>query len=128
MRTEIPRILQVEHTALSWFLTGFPRKKTALFFGNLLCFSKHLSCRWKKGFFTAELVTGLPVTAMRSQLNPLHINISIYILHTVLYTFPKVLTRWIYFFIILRAYLVGDHFLYSCDPNRWFRGDIVRRN
>ena len=29
-------------------------------------------------------------------LNPLHSNISKYILHTVLYTFPKVLTRRIY--------------------------------
>ena len=28
--------------------------------------------------------------------NPLHPNISMYILHTVLYTFPKVLTRRIY--------------------------------
>ena len=24
--------------------------------------------------------------------------------------------------------LVGDHFLYSCGLNVWFRGDIVRRN
>ena len=24
--------------------------------------------------------------------------------------------------------LVGDHFPYSCDPNGWFRGDLVRRN
>ena len=70
------------------------------------------------GFFTAEFVTDLPVTATRSHMNPLHINISIYILHTVLYTFPKVLTGRIHFFIILRASLVGDYFLYSCDPNR----------
>ena len=27
-----------------------------------------------------------------------------------------------------RAYLVGDHFLYSHDHNVWFRGDIVGRN
>ena len=27
-----------------------------------------------------------------------------------------------------RASLAGDHFLYSCDANVWFRGDIVRRN
>ena len=26
-----------------------------------------------------------------------------------------------------RASLVCDHFLYSCDGNVWFRGDIVRR-
>ena len=24
--------------------------------------------------------------------------------------------------------LVGDHYLYSCDLNVWFRGDIVGRN
>ena len=27
-----------------------------------------------------------------------------------------------------RVSLVGDHFLNSCDPCMWFRGDIVRRN
>ena len=27
-----------------------------------------------------------------------------------------------------RASSVGDHFIYSCDLNVWFRGDIVRRN
>ena len=27
-----------------------------------------------------------------------------------------------------RASLAGDHFIYSCDANVWFRGDIVRRN
>ena len=27
-----------------------------------------------------------------------------------------------------RVSLVGDHFLNSCDPHEWFRGDIVRRN
>ena len=32
-------------------------------------------------------------------------------LHTLLYTFPKVLTRR----ICIRASLVGDHFLYSCN-------------
>ena len=61
----------------------------------------------------------------RAQFNPLHPNISMHILHTVLYTFPKVLTRRIY---LTNKSLVGDHFLYSHDLNVWFRGDIVRRN
>ena len=30
-------------------------------------------------------------------------------------------------FLSTRTTLVGDHFLYSCDPHVWFRGDIVRR-
>ena len=50
-------------------------------------------------------------------LNPLHPNISMYILHTILFTFPKVLTRRIYFTI--KSFLVGDHFLYSSDPLRF---------
>ena len=45
---------------------------------------------------------------------------------TVLYTFPKVLTRTIC--LTVRASLVGDHFLYSHDLNVWFRCDVVRRN
>ena len=48
-----------------------------------------------------------------------------HILHTVLYTFPKVLTRRI---CLTNKSLVGDHFLYSHDLNVWFRDDIVRRN
>ena len=41
---------------------------------------------------------------------PLHPSISMHILHTVLQTFPKVLTRRIV--QQSRAYLIGDHFLY----------------
>ena len=48
-----------------------------------------------------------------------------HILHTVLYTFPKVLIRRVF---QSRASLVGNHFLYSHDLNVWFRWDIVRRN
>ena len=54
-------------------------------------------------------------------LNP---NNSVYILHTVLYAFPKVLVGRIKQF---RAFLVTYHFLNSCDLNVWFRGGIVRR-
>ena len=45
----------------------------------------------------------------------LHPNISLYILLTVLYTFPKVLIRRIS--VIIKASLVGDHFLYYRDLN-----------
>ena len=49
------------------------------------------------------------------EINPLHPNISMHILHIVLYTFPKVLMRRI--FLYARASLVGDHCLYSHDHN-----------
>ena len=52
--------------------------------------------------------------------NRLHPNISMYILHTVLYTFPKVLTR--------ASKVGGDQFLHSHKLNVYFRCDIVRRN
>ena len=51
---------------------------------------------------------------------PLQPNISMYILHTVLYTFPKVLTR--------ASSVCGDHFHHSHELNVYFRCDIVRRN
>ena len=54
-------------------------------------------------------------------INPLHPSISGHILHTVLYTFPKVLTRRIC--LTIKASQVGDHFLYSHDLNVCFRGD-----
>ena len=44
-----------------------------------------------------------------------------YILHTVLYTSPKVLIRRIYLTIIL----VGDHFLCSSHPTVGFRGNML---
>ena len=49
-----------------------------------------------------------------------------HILHTVLYTFPKVLIR--EFVLKSRASLVSDHFPNSCDVNVRFRGDTLRRN
>ena len=58
-------------------------------------------------------------------INPLNPNISLHILLTVLYTFPKVLIR--RFCLIIKASLVGDHFLYYCDLNVYIRGDILRR-
>ena len=56
-------------------------------------------------------------------MNPLHINISVYILLRDLHTWPKVLKR-----RICLVSLVGDYFLYYCNLNVWFRCDIVRRN
>ena len=56
-------------------------------------------------------------------MNPLHINISVYILLIDLHICPKVLKR-----RICLASLVGDYFLHSCNLNVWFRGDIVKRN
>ena len=58
--------------------------------------------------------------------NPLQPNISMHILHTVLYTSPKVLTRRIC--LRIKSFFFSDHSLYSHDLNVWFRGDIVRRN
>ena len=58
--------------------------------------------------------------------NPLHPTISMHILHTVLYTSPKELTRRI--FLTIKRFLVGDHFLYSHDLHVWFRGDVIGRN
>ena len=45
--------------------------------------------------------------------NPLHPNIGIHILHSVLYILPKLLTRRM--FLTINSFLVGDHFLYSHD-------------
>ena len=46
---------------------------------------------------------------------PLHPNISIHILHSLLYKFPLVPTRRIR--LTIKASLGGDHFLYSHDLN-----------
>ena len=50
----------------------------------------------------------------------------IHILYSVLYAFPKVLTKRIFYQSI--ASLVCYHFLYCCDVDVWFRGNIIRRN
>ena len=51
----------------------------------------------------------------KALINPLHPNISIYILHTALCTFLNMLTRRIC--LKSRASLLGDHFLYSRGLN-----------
>ena len=57
--------------------------------------------------------------------HPLHLSISIHIHYTLCYTFLLVLTRRICLLIL--AFWVGDHFLYSHDLNEWFNSIIVRR-
>ena len=53
-------------------------------------------------------------------------NISVHILHTILCTYTKVLTRRIC--LIIKGFFRLWYFLYSRDINVWFSGDIVRRN
>ena len=60
-------------------------------------------------------------------LNPLHPNISMHILHTVLFSFPSVLTGRICL-IIKRFFSRLSSPLFSHDLNVWFRGDIEKRN
>ena len=59
-------------------------------------------------------------------INPLHPNISMHILHNVFHTFAKVLTRRIC--LTIKVLLVVDDFLDSLGPNVCFMGDSVRRN
>ena len=54
-------------------------------------------------------------------LNPLHLNIIMHILYTVLYTFLKMYRG--EFVLQSKASLVGDHLLFSPDLNVWFRGE-----
>ena len=62
-----------------------------------------------------HIMTTECIILKRLNINPaLHPNISLYILLTVLYTFPKVLTRRIC--LIIKSF-IGDHFLYSRDLN-----------
>ena len=55
----------------------------------------------------------------------LHPNINMHILHTVLYTFPKVLTRRIC--LTIKSFFSWWSFPLFLWP-KWFRGNIVRRN
>ena len=59
-------------------------------------------------------------------INPLHPNISMQFLHTVLYTFPKMLTR--RRCLIIKSYLVDYDFRYSGDLNTSFKRTIVGTN
>ena len=61
---------------------------------------------WGSGFSYA-----ISKTNYMARINPLHPNISIHILHSLLYTFTIVLTRRIC--LTIKASLSGDHFLYS---------------
>ena len=57
------------------------------------------------------------------KLDPLHPNISMHILHTVLYKFPKVLIGRIY--LKVKSLLVGDHFLYSLPVTMIFVSGVI---
>ena len=61
-----------------------------------------------------------------NHLNLSHRNISMHILHTVIYMSPNLLTKRTS--LTIRASLVRDNLLYSQDLNVWLRGDIVGRN
>ena len=52
--------------------------------------------------------------------DPLHADISTNNLHTVLFTFPKVVTRRIC--LTIKNFFVSDNFLYSHNVNVWFGG------
>ena len=68
----------------------------------------------------------ISLIAHDTSFNPLHPNISIYLLHTPLSLFLLVLTRRIH--LKIKTSKVGDRFLYSLDLNEWFSCIIVRRN
>ena len=57
---------------------------------------------------------------------PLHPNISIYILNTLLFTFPLVLTRRIH--LTIKASVVDDHFLSAHDLKEGFSSFSVRQS
>ena len=52
---------------------------------------------------------------MSRRIHPSHSNVIMHVLHTVLYTFPKMLTR--RFCLMIKVSFVGDHFLHSHDLN-----------
>ena len=81
---------------------------------------------WWTNHMVASSLHGLEPTKNTVLVFIYHLKISMHILHTVLYTFPYILTRRIFQYLI--ASLVGDHFLYSHHLKVWFRGYIVRRN
>ena len=61
---------------------------------------------------TKEFSVGWGKVLAKPKLNPLHPDISMHILHTFLYTNPKVLTRRIC--LTIKSFLtVGDHLPYS---------------
>ena len=64
---------------------------------------------------TVPQTSNLLLKNFSSGLDPLHANISMHILLTVLYVSPKVLTKRIC--LKIKSFLFGDHFLYSRDPN-----------
>ena len=66
------------------------------------------------------------VTLQFRLLNPLHPNISLQVLHSVLYTFPMILRKRIW--LTIKSFLGFNHFLYSHDHNVWLKAGTVGRN
>ena len=64
----------------------------------------------KKGLVKSTLTD-----AVRPRINPFHIDIGMHILHTVLFTFPKLLQ--VEFVWQSRVSLIGAHFLCISDLN-----------
>ena len=79
---------------------------------------QHVICKWRVMLMTKS-------TYKTELFNSLHLNISMHILHTVLYTFPLVLVRRIE---QSRVSLVNDHFLDSHELNVWFSRRYCREN
>ena len=97
--------------------------------GNTSEFTKLQSCHWAQEDLAEPkpLMKYFPqVTLQFRLLNPLHPNISLQVLHSVLYTFPMVLRRRIW--LTIKSFLGFNHFLYSHDHNVWLKAGIVGRN
>ena len=109
-------------TNLIWELKGETSTKSV----SVKPWSLLPSPQIKRGQGNIFLSSTSPLLIIFCSLYPLHPNISMHILHTVLYTFHKVLTRRI--IQSSRTCFVGDHFLHSCDLDFWVRGDTVERN
>ena len=72
---------------------------------NFITISSTLATQMPQGEFLVNLFT----------LVPIHLDISILILYTFLYTFPLILTRRIH--LTIKTSEVGDHFFYSHSLN-----------
>ena len=66
------------------------------------------------------------LSSLSKSLNPLHLHISMHILHTVLYTFPKVRTRRIC--LTIKSFFGCWSFPLFLRPWCLIQGNIVRRN
>ena len=82
--------------------------------------------REKQGWYRTTSFRKLRQNTWHGASNLLQLKISMHILHTVLYTFTKVLTGRIC--LIIKSFFSWWSFPVFSDLIAWFRGDIVRRN